>query len=186
MATGKLRVRLKGHAPKNKTVSRVALSPDGKTLASGDLQSIVTLWNLTTGKVRATRRHHWGIRSLAFSPDGKTLATTGGSAKTVKLWDVATGKERAPTIEQGGSHVRCVEFSPNGRLLAVGGSDGTVVLWDPVTRKRRATLSGHSDGVNDLTFSPDGNILATANFEWTVKLWNVKQAIKEHAKNKVR
>ena len=101
------------------------------------------------------------------------------------MWDVATGKERAPAFEHG-SHVRCVEFSPNGRLLAVGGGDGTVVLWDPVTRKRLATLSGHSDGVNDLTFSPEGNILATANFEWTVKLWKVNQAIKEHAKNKVR
>src|SRR5947207_5989506 len=83
---------LQGHTS---SVASVAFSPDGKTLASGSLDTTIKLWDMTTGKERATLKGHTEkVMKVAFSPDGKTLAS-GCQDGTIKLWDVATDKERA-------------------------------------------------------------------------------------------
>jgi WD40 repeat protein len=69
----------------------VAFSPDGKTLASGSADQ-VKLWSVASGKNTATLGHRDGVISVAFSPDGKTLAS-GSLDKTIKLWDVRSGKK---------------------------------------------------------------------------------------------
>jgi WD40 repeat protein len=76
--------------------------------------------------------------SVAFSPDGKILASASHD-KTVKFWDVATGKERA-TLQEHTQAVMSVAFSPDGRMLAsAGGSTfgkpGELKVWDIATGK---------------------------------------------------
>src|SRR5262249_60191754 len=74
-----------------------------------------------------------GVNSLAFSPDGKVLAS-GGWDDTVRLWDVATGKELRK-IDAHKAMVGRVVFSADGKVLASrGGLDRTVPLGDPLTR----------------------------------------------------
>ena len=78
-----------------KPVPSVVFSPDGKTLASGGGVNSIILWDVTTGKEKATLTRGGEERvvsSVAFSPDGKTLAS-GSRDHTIKLWDVATGKQ---------------------------------------------------------------------------------------------
>ena len=87
-------------------------------------------------KLRATlTAHPEAVYTVVFSPDGKTLAS-GGSDKTIKLWDVATGKNTA-TLNGHTNEVFSVAFRPDGKTLASGGPDKTIRLWD-VTAKKRA------------------------------------------------
>ena len=74
-------------------VTAIALSPDGKVLASGGADMLVKLWDPEAGKSFATLSGHGrGVSSAAFSPDGKVLATASWD-KTAKLWNANTGAE---------------------------------------------------------------------------------------------
>lgn len=119
---------------------RLAVSPDGQTLAAAD--ETVTLFDLTTGKPRRSLPagpvvSHPGLPSkcrfvfdLAYHPAGDVLATAHGDAR-VRWWDVARGTERA-CYDCGAGGVTAVAFSSDGLLAAAGGSDGQVVVWDVV------------------------------------------------------
>jgi RNA polymerase sigma factor (sigma-70 family) len=60
-----------------------------------------------------------------------------------------------------GERVTCVDFSPDGRMVASGGYDRAVALWAPETGKELARLTGHRTGVEAVAFSPDGKFLAS-------------------------
>ncbi len=104
--------------------------------------------------------HSGPIRRLAASPVGDLLATT-GEDDSVRLWDVAAGRQAYP-LEQHGRGVRSPAFSADGRRLACGESDGTVRLWDVATGQTRGALTGLGAEVRDVAFSPDGRWLAVA------------------------
>ena len=108
---------------------------------------------------------------VAFSPDGRTLASASWD-QTVKLWDVASGRE-LKTLSGHAGKVTSVAFSPDGKALASGGADKTIKLWDLASGAGPRTLAGHADEVSSLAFSPDGKTLASGGHDDTVKLWDL-------------
>jgi WD40 repeat protein len=75
------------------SANSIAFSPDGKTLAVGNGDETVGLWDVTTHRTIAVLRGHIGLATVAFSPDGKLLAV-GNDDGTIKLWDVAAVVQR--------------------------------------------------------------------------------------------
>ena len=148
----------------------VAVSPDGKTLATGDGGGTAELWDLATGRrIRTLAAGSAAVWSVAFSPDGKTLAT-GGNDGTVELWDLATGKQiRHLAIRPG---IDSVAFSPDGKTLAVGDFFGGLAeLWNLATGQVRRLATGPGS-VGSVAFSPDGKTLATGA-DGMAQLWDL-------------
>jgi WD40 repeat protein len=126
---------------------------------------------MTSGKVITDiKRTPSSLRDISFSPDGKTLATSHRDAN-VRLWDVATGEERAFRIGHK-DQLYQVRFSPDGKLLASASNDETINVWDD-KGVLLMTLPGHTDGSLSLAFSPDGKTLASGGWDHSVKLWDV-------------
>ncbi|WP_428934866.1 AAA family ATPase [Streptomyces sp. ACT015] len=162
----------------------LAVSPDGRTLATDRDDRTVQLLDLTDParprRVGGLLTGHTGyVNALAYSRDGRTLASAGADG-TIRLWDVAD-RHRArllgtPLAGHLGP-VNTLAFAPDGRTLASGSDDDTVRLWDVADPRRAAPLgsplTGHTEAVASLTFSRDGRTLASGGNDNTVRLWDV-------------
>ncbi len=128
--------------------------------------------NPAVGEARAFKGHTDVVAAVAFSADGKR-AVSGSWDKTVRLWNVADGKQLALFTGHDRT-VRSVAISPkDADRLASGGGDGTVRLWNAATGKeQRAPLRGHKETVTCVLFSPDGKRLLSASLDRTVQEWS--------------
>jgi S1-C subfamily serine protease len=156
--------------PHSDMVADLAISRDGKRLASAGFDKTVNLWNTDTGREHQTLVHDSRVSSLAFSPDGKRLAS-GGHAAIVQIWDVETG-QLILNLKGHSNWIGSVKFSPNGKRLASASGDKTVKIWDPASGELIMTLLGHAGGVSSIAYSPDGTWLASASHDKTVRLWD--------------
>jgi WD40 repeat protein len=159
----------------------VSFSPDGKLLVSAGNDgwgrpNNLQIWDVAARPIKSKLieelpGHTGFINQVSFSPDGKRFAS-GSDDKTIKIWDVATGKA-IKTLTGHSDGVNGVSFSPNGKLLASAGSDHTIKLWDMATGKNIKTLTGHSSAVKAVIFSPDGKWLVSGSEDQTIKRWDL-------------
>jgi WD40 repeat protein len=163
-------------------VSALAFSHDGKTLAVGCADKSLKLWDATTGsEKRELTGHRSPLKAAAFSPDGKYLATAAGDTSPyaaqqgnvtceVKLWDAAGTP--LGNLQNPGSTIFRLAFSPDGQTLVTAGQHGKVKIWDPATRAEKATaLDFCPENILCLTFSCDGKYLAAGCILGEIQVW---------------
>ena len=118
------------------------------------------------------------IDRVLFSPDGRTLAS-GSRDKTVRLWDVETGRH-LHTLKGHSGHVNGIAFSPDGRTLVSGSLDSTIRSWDVETGRHLHTLKGHVRSVWSIVLSPDGRTLVSSGQDSTIRLWDIETGLHLH------
>ncbi|MEG4987323.1 serine/threonine protein kinase [Microcoleus sp. BR0-C5] len=155
-------------------VNSLAISPDGKILASGSWDKTIKIWNLETTELIGTLTGHSDrVNSVAISYDGKMLVS-GSSDETIKFWNLHSG-DLLCTFPGHSMEVNSVAINPKGLVIAsCGGADNTIKLWNLRSGELLRTLRGHSDNVNAVVFSPDGKILASGSSDATSKVWDVE------------
>lgn len=141
----------------------LALTPDGRTLATGTAGGQISLWDLREGQARKTiAAHRSVVKGMAFDPTGQVLASVGGLDRTLRLWDVAAGTEAAAHVLDF-DWLTCVAFAPDGQYLAVGGGSfqdqGQVQLWDLGNGRPKAVYRVNTNTVACLAFARDGKML---------------------------
>ncbi|MEU0646434.1 nSTAND1 domain-containing NTPase [Streptomyces umbrinus] len=153
----------------------VGFSPTGRALAVRATRNggVIEVRDVATGRLLKSRA--LGTSRAALSPDGTRLAIAGGKG-SVRIWHLSTGALH--TVHTGhGRSIRTLEFSPDGRTLAVAGigaGDEQVTLLDSATGRTQHSIKPNG-GPLSLAFSPDGHTLATASgSNGVVKTWDVR------------
>jgi CHAT domain/Anaphase-promoting complex subunit 4 WD40 domain/WD domain, G-beta repeat len=165
------------------TPSTIAISPDGKKLATGHpIKGKIKLWDMETGKLlHALRGSFWGTWSL-ISADAFLISAT--VQYPIQCWDWRTGKRVQMLNGISGpfrslrnwfrrdAGPRCIAVSPNQKLFATADFDNGVKIWDIYSQIEPQHLGTHED-VQAIAFSPDGKMLATGGGT-KVQLWNLQ------------
>jgi WD40 repeat protein/serine/threonine protein kinase len=157
-------------------IGSLAFSPNGKTLAVGNVNTwvrLLDLGSLSTNALKVTNlgQHQSMVSSVAFFPDGKLVSAS--YDHTLKLWDVGRLKEISVLKGHRGA-ISQVAVSPDGTTVASVGDDMTIRLWsrEPVPE---TDVLKHPAWVNSADFSRDGKWLVTGcrDPDGTIRLWDV-------------
>lgn len=140
------------------------------TVFSASEDGSIKVW--VNGKpIKTFTGHSAAINALALSKDGKFLVS-GSADKTVKLWEVATGRVRKTFVGHTGS-VSGVAIAPDTRWIVSGSEDRTIRFWDVAAGKERQNL-GHGDRVKRIALAPDGSWISSTCYDHTVRLWPIE------------
>ena len=110
------------------------------------------------------------VSTVAFSPDGKYVVT-GSDDLTVKLWDVASGRE-IRTFRGHAAKITAVGVSSDGGMVVSGDEKGVIKLWYTVTGQEIKSIQGHAKQIGFLSFASDNRLFTSVAMDWTMKTWN--------------
>ena len=151
--------RLEGHEGQ---VNGLAVSPDGRLLASAAWDGAIRLWDIETGAALAEMTgHESSVSDVVFSRDGSMLYSASADG-TIRMWDVAAGQEARLLVKHG--------FGVNKLLigegwLAYGAVDGGTRVLDTATDEVIADLTLERRPILSLALSPDGRMMAVGDGE---------------------
>ncbi|KAG5749300.1 hypothetical protein H9Q69_012055 [Fusarium xylarioides] len=164
-------------------INCVAFHPIFSSIASGDEDATIKIWDWEFGELeRTVKGHTKAVLDLDYGgPKGHTLLASCSSDLTIKLWDPSNEYQNIRTLPGHDHSVSAVRFIPSGapgaplsgNLLASASRDVTVRIWDVTTGYCVKTIRGHVDWIRDVAPSLDGKYLLSTGNDRTVRLWDI-------------
>lgn len=121
-------------------------------------------------KLVVNKGHSDDVPAIDISPDGTKLVS-GSNDESVKLWDLASGRE-LKTLEGPVGQIHCVAFSPDGKWIAAGDDNTNISIWNVKSGKREKLIEENNDWVTGIAFSPDGKQIASSSDDGTVRVFS--------------
>jgi WD40 repeat protein len=149
----------------------LALSPDGKTLASLGTDRVIKIWKIpSTTPLPINNGKSDLVSSVAFSSDGKLIG--GGSLQGfIYVWNASSYNKTIKSAAQHTGAVNQVVFAPDGKTIASAGTDKRVRVWDVANGKQLAAM-GLAVSVEAIAFSPDGKAIAAGGKDSVIRIWD--------------
>lgn len=164
--------------PNTGSIMSVAVSDDGRYIASGADDGAISLWNLEGQLLRRLETGQGRIWEIAFQPSGQPsadgaspLLVFAAASGAVELWRL--DGTRVLGLKESGSVANWgAAFSPDGTRVAAASYDDRLRIWH-IDGTRLQEIKADSRGLTRIAFSPDGETIATGGLDAAVKLWNL-------------
>lgn len=159
----------------SKPVVGIAISKDGKLLATGSADSSIIIWDAVTYQIiRRIAAHKGQVTTLDFSPDGKTLIS-GSTDKSLRLWNVMDGTEIRNYNSEFKQGIYQCKFSNDGNMLGVVSWEflksvqGFAKVLDVTTGKLIQRFDTDNHPASAIQFSADNKKLYTGTWGFQIK-----------------
>ena len=157
---------------KNKDVTTLEWSSDGKLLATGSYDGVARVWSRTGVLVHTLSRHRGPIFSLKWNRSGNYLLS-GSYDQTTIVWDVSGSSGQV--VQQFNDHnapALDVDWKDDTTFASCSTDKRVLICRVGVDHPLRI-YSGHLDEVNAVKWDPSGTLLASCSDDFTAKVWNV-------------
>jgi WD40 repeat protein len=166
--------RLGGEAEKGEAL---ALSRDGRLLATAVDNGPGVIWDVPSGTIRATLTgHKYPILGATFSSDGSRILTVADGPSDVRVWDTRSGALISAFEPAVWDAFSTVDLSLDGMKVVAAEHSGIAIIWDAVTGAELARLEGHAGKLTASRFSPDGRLVVTAGEDGQIRVWQASTA----------
>ncbi len=177
VASGTAVIRMQYSAPSFLLRELIRFRPDGRAITTRDMNGVLRLWEVPSGKLLGEPRPLDGDGVTRFSQDGRVVAAAANLG--VRLLD---GNTFAPLPAGYLPHpdpITDVAFSPDGASLLVGYETGSAQLWDVATRKPVGPPAVLIGPIRAVAFTPDGKTCLCVAADGTVRSWPVPALLAE-------
>ncbi|MCB0546676.1 MAG: caspase family protein [Phaeodactylibacter sp.] len=166
--SGEQILELSGSSNSNHAV----FSPDGKKIAAGSTNGVVTIWDIAGKRLWRERAFSATVMELAFSPDGNHLAAVQQDFEKgiAKIWD---NQNRKTADIQADESFTSLVFSPDSKTLLTGSINGRIAVWTPDGKPVKDFLL-HYYEIKSLAAHPQRGFLSGSN-DGTAVLFNLEE-----------
>jgi len=120
--------------------------------------------------------HEFTVWSLAIMRDGQTIVS-GGQDATIRLWDMASGKELHKFVGHNGPVYGLVLLPDDNTLVSIADKDLAVKIWDIEMKSLKTSLAPNSAHINAVAVSPDQRYIVTGGDDGILRYWDIDRGV---------